>query len=186
MNYLSTKQIKDLKFKKVGKNVLISKNASIIDPGKIEIGNNSRIDDFSLLYGSIKIGRNVHITPMCLIGAGKTKIQIDDFCTLAYGVKIFSQSDDYLDGYMTNSTINKKFKKITKKRVLLKKHCIIGTNSVVFPGCKLEEGTAVGAMSLVNHNTQSWSVYVGIPAILKKKRNKISKKILKKFLITKK
>ena len=168
MNYLSIKEIKDMKFKKVGENVLISKKASIIDPINIEIGSNSRIDDFSILYGSIKIGRNVHITPMCLIGAGKTKIQIDDFCTLAYGVKIFSQSDDYLDGYMTNSTINKKFKKINKKKVLLKKHCIIGTNSVVFPGCTLEQGTAVGAMSLINQNTKSWSVYAGIPASLKK------------------
>ena len=185
MNYLSIKEIKDMKFKKVGENVLISKKASIIDPINIEIGSNSRIDDFSILYGSIKIGRNVHITPMCLIGAGKTKIQIDDFCTLAYGVKIFSQSDDYLDGYMTNSTINKKFKKINKKKVLLKKHCIIGTNSVVFPGCTLEQGTAVGAMSLINQNTKSWSVYAGIPASLKKKKDKNSKKIFKKFLILK-
>lgn len=181
MNYLSTKEIKDMKFKKVGESVLISKKASIIDPINIEIGSNSRIDDFSILYGSIKIGRNVHITPMCLVGAGKTKIQIDDFCTLAYGVKIFSQSDDYLDGHMTNSTINKKFKKINKKRVLLKKHCIIGTNSVIFPGCTLEEGTAVGAMSLINKNTKSWSVYVGVPANFKKIRKKIPSSLIKKF-----
>ena len=181
MSYFTKEEIKNLGFKKIGSNVLISKKASIIDPINIEIGNNSRIDDFSILYGSIKIGRNVHITPMCLIGAGKTKIQIDDFCTLAYGVKIFSQSDDYLDGYMTNSTINKKFKKINKKMVLLKKHCIIGTNSIVFPGCTLEQGTAVGAMSLINQNTKSWSVYVGIPASYKKKRKKITKKFLKNF-----
>ena len=182
MNYFTQEEIKNIGFKKIGSNVLISKKASILDPKKIEIGSNSRIDDFSLLYGSIKIGRNVHVTPMCLIGAGKTKIQIDDFCTLAYGVKIFSQSDDYLNGNMTNSTVDDKFKKIQRGRILIKKHCIIGTNSIVFPGCTLQEGTAVGAMSLINKNTKSWSVYVGIPANFKKIRKKIPSSLIKKFL----
>lgn len=173
MNYFTSRQLKKMKFKSLGKNVLISKKASIIKPEKINIGDNCRIDDFSLLYGSINIGRNVHITPMCLIGAGNTNITIGDFCTLAYGVKVFSQSDDYTDGYMTGSTVDKKLKKDTCKKVLLEKHVIIGANSVIFPGCVLKEGSSIGACSLVKKDTKAWCVYYGIPARFKKKRKKI-------------
>jgi acetyltransferase-like isoleucine patch superfamily enzyme len=182
MNYLSNKDIKKIKFKKIGNNVLISKNASILKPNEIEIGDNSRIDDFCLLYGSITIGRNVHITPMCLIGAGKTTIEIKDFSTLAYGVKIFSQSKDYTDGSMANSTINQEFKKIKKGKIIIEKHVIIGANSIVFPGCIIREGTSIGAMSLVNKNTKCWSFYLGIPAIYKQKRKKISERIVNRII----
>lgn len=173
MNYYNKKELKDIGFKKIGKNVLISKKASILKPEKIEIGNNTRIDDFALLYGSINIGSNVHITPMCLIGAGNTNIRISDFCTLAYGVKIFSQTDDYLDGYMTGSTVDKDLKRDICKKIVLEKFVIVGANSVIFPGCLLKEGTAVGACSLLNKNTKPWSVYYGTPAKFKKKRKKI-------------
>ena len=115
MNYYSQKDLKKIGFKEIGKNVLISKKASVLNPEQIKIGDNSRVDDFVLMYGKIEIGKNVHITPMCLVCAGQTKIIIQDYCTLAYGVKIFSQSDDYKDGYMTGSTVKKKFKKRHKK-----------------------------------------------------------------------
>ena len=173
MNYLNKKQLKKIRFKKIGKNVLISKKASILNPEKIEIGDNSRIDDFALMYGSISIGRNVHITPMCLIGAGNTKITISDFCTLAYGVKVFSQSDDYTDGFMTGSTVKKSLKKDTCKNIFLEKFVIIGANSVIFPGCVLKEGSAIGACSLLKTDTLPWSIYYGVPARFKKKRKKI-------------
>ena len=173
MNYLTKQQLKKFKFKSLGKNVLISKKASIIQANKMIIGDNTRIDDFALLYGSINIGKNVHITPMCLIGAGSTNIVIEDYCTLAYGVKVFSQSDDYINGFMTGSTVNKKLKNDTHKKVILEKHVIIGTNTVILPGCIIREGSSIGAMSLVNNSTKKWSLYFGIPAVYKRKRKKI-------------
>lgn len=51
MNYLTQEEIKNVEFKKIGSNVLIIKKASISDPKEIEVGNNSVIDDFSMLYG---------------------------------------------------------------------------------------------------------------------------------------
>jgi len=81
---------------------------------------------------------------------------LDDFSGLAYGVKAFTCSDD-----LTNPTIPEKYKKAS---VYISKHCIIGTDSVIFPGVKLAEGTAIGAMTLVTKSTEPWSVYFGIPA----------------------
>ena len=34
----------------------------------------------------------------------------------------------------------------------------------VLPGIIVEEGTAIGSMSLVKKNTNAWSIYAGIPA----------------------
>jgi carbonic anhydrase/acetyltransferase-like protein (isoleucine patch superfamily) len=70
----------------------------------------SRIDDFCILSGSIEIGRYVHITPMCLIAGGNSGVKLLDCCTLAYGVKIFAQSDDYSGETMVNSLIDSMYK----------------------------------------------------------------------------
>lgn len=47
---------------------------------------------------------------MCLVAGGEPGIIMSDFVTLAYGVKVFSQSDDYSGKSLVNSNIPKKFK----------------------------------------------------------------------------
>ena len=76
---------------------------------------------------------------------------------------------------MTNSTIPTKYKNEYKKEILIKKHSIIGTASIIVPGVTLETGTSIGAMSLVLHSTEAWSIYIGSPA---KKINNRSKSLL--------
>lgn len=44
---------------------------------------------------------------MCLIAGGTQGVYLDDYVPLAYGVKIFSQSDDYSGQSMCNSLIDK-------------------------------------------------------------------------------
>ena len=61
MAYYSEEENKLLGFKSIGQNVKISKLAAIYDHSKIEIGDNSRIDDFCVISGHLKIGHNVHI-----------------------------------------------------------------------------------------------------------------------------
>jgi len=165
MAYYSEEELLKLGLKKVGKNVKISTKCSIYYPEEIEIGDNSRIDDFCILSGKISIGRNVHIAPYCLLDAGDTPIIIEDFSGLAYRVTIFTRSDDYSGKTLTNPTIPLKYRYLTKKgMVVIKKHSIIGAGSIIFPGVTLEEGTAIGAMSLVTKSTKPWSIYFGIPA----------------------
>lgn len=174
MAYLSEVELQTLGFKKLGKNVKISNKASIYDYDQIEIGDNSRIDDFCILSGNIKIGKYCHITPMCLIAGGEPGIDITDFCTLAYGVKVFSQSDDYSGESMVNSLIPKKYKKEHFSPVKLNKHVIVGAGAVIFPGVELGEGCSIGAMSLVLKSTQPWGIYVGTPAKrIKERSNKL-------------
>ena len=182
MAYYTEQALKNLGFKYIGKNVKVSDKASIYNFDKISIDDNSRIDDFCVVSGKIKIGKNVHITPMCLLAGGEKGIIFEDFTTLAYAVQVFTQSDDYSGKTMTNSTIPKKYKNEYKKKVILKKHSIIGAGSIIMPGVTLAKGTSIGAMSLVLKDTKSWSVYVGNPAKKIKSKNKDLLKLEKIYL----
>lgn len=153
-----------MKFKSLGNNVLISDKASIYNADQIEIGDNSRIDDFCVIAGKVSIGRNVHIAIFCNIAGGSEGVQLDDFAGLAYGCHVFSQSDDYTGRTLTNPTVPTIYKNEIKKAVHIGRHCIVGTNSLIFPGVFLKDGCAVGAMSVVTKSTEEWSVYSGIPA----------------------
>ncbi len=178
MAYYTDEELKTLGFKYLGKNVKISTKASIYNCEQIEIGDNSRIDDFCVVSGKIKIGRNVHITPMCLAAGGEKGIIFEDFTTIAYGVKVFTQSDDYSGSTMTNSTIPAQYKNELKSEVVIKKFSIVGAGSIIMPGVTIEEGTSIGAMSLILQSTEPWGIYVGIPA----KRIKDRKKDLLKLV----
>lgn len=171
MPYYSNSELATLGFKKIGKNVLVSKSAAIYTHDQIEIGDNTRIDDFCVVSGKVVLGRNIHIAVFCNVAGGELGVFMHDFSGLAYGCQVFAQSDDYSGRSMTNPTVPNKFKHETKAKVVIGKHCILGTGVVVYPGVEIAEGTAVGSMSVVNRSTEPWSIYMGIPARKIKNRN---------------
>lgn len=174
MAILNYEAIKTLGFKSVGKNIKISDKASFYGASHIVLGNNVRIDDFCILsagIGGIIIGSNIHIAPYSsLIGAGK--IELNDFCNISSRVAIYSSSDDYSGESLTNPTIPSEFTKVFHADVILQRHVIVGSGSVILPGITLEDGVAIGALSLVKKNCQSFGVYAGSPAVRIKERKK--------------
>lgn len=164
MAYLSQDELDAMGFARLGSNVRISSKASLYDTDKMEIGDNSRIDDFCVVSGKLTIGRNVYIGPFGLIAGGTPGIVFEDFSTLAYRVQVFSQSDDYSGATMTNPTVPARFKQEIKESVRLCRHTIVGAGATIMPGVQLAEGTAIGAGSLVLHSTAEWSIYAGSPA----------------------
>lgn len=182
MAYLSRKILEQIGFKKLGMNVKVSDKASIYNADQIEIGDNSRIDDFCVLSGRVILGRFVHIAPHCLLAGGELGISMDDFSGLAYYVQVFSQSDDYSGRSLTNPTVPNQFKRETKKAIFIGRHVIIGAGSIVFPGVNLAEGCSVGAMTLVNKSTEPWGIYLGNPAKRIKERKKDILKLEADFL----
>lgn len=182
MAYLTSKQLKEMGFKALGKNVKISDKASIYNADQIEIGDNSRIDDFCVISGKVSIGRNVHFAPMCLVAGGEKGIVFSDFSGIAYQVQVFTQSDDYSGATLTNPTIPNKYKQEYKKSVFVGRHVIVGAGSIIFPGVNLAEGCSIGAMTLVNKSTESWSIYIGNPARKVKDRKQDLLMLEKQFL----
>ena len=92
-NFLNNKQLKNLKFKALGKNIKISSNVTIIGAKKIKIGNNVRIDDYTILSvqeGFLEIGSNVHIGGQSYLGCAGG-IVIKNNVNISQGVKIYSK-----------------------------------------------------------------------------------------------
>jgi len=152
MAMLPRDAIESIGFANVGNNVHISDRASIYGANRIFIGSNVRVDDFCVLAageGGIYIGSYVHIAVgSSLIGAGK--ITLSDFSGLSSRVSIYSSSDDYSGASLTNPTVPDEFKRVSDAPVYLGKHVIVGSGSVILPGIRLEEGVAVGALSLLH------------------------------------
>jgi len=172
MAFMSEDQLRAMGFKSLGSNIKISEKASFYNCDQLEIGDNSRIDDFCVVSGKIKIGRNVHVAVFCNLAGGEEGIELHDFSGLAYGCQVFAQSDDYSGMTMTNPTVPKIYKNEIKKEIIIGRHVIVGTNSLIFPGVHLQEGCAIGAMTLVRKSTEPWFIYSGNPAIKIKSRNK--------------
>ena len=174
MAMLSREAIDALGFSFVGENVQISDLASFYGVSRIALGNNIRIDDFCVLsagVGGISIGDHVHLAIYTsLVGAGR--ITLSDFCNISSRVAIYSSSDDYSGATMTNPTVPSEYKDVTHADVLLGKHVIVGCGSVILPGVTLEEGVAVGALSLVNRDCKAFGIYAGNPARRIKERKR--------------
>jgi acetyltransferase-like isoleucine patch superfamily enzyme len=151
-------------FAALGREVRISDRASIYGAGQMRIGDYSRVDDFCVLSGRLDIGRNVHITPLCLVAGGTAGIVMEDFSTLSYRVSVFAQSDDYSGVTMTNSTVPARFKREKRASVRIGRHVIVGAGAIVCPGVNLAVGTAVGAASLIRSSTAPWTIMAGVPA----------------------
>lgn len=157
-----------------GTNVKIDSSVKIINPKNVHIGNNVRIDAFCFFSASnpIIIGNNVHISLYTQLGAAGGTITLEDFSGISSRVSIFTTTDDYSQGWMTNPTIPDKFKKVKAGSVMLHKHVIIGCGSVVMPGVTLGTGCSVGALSFVNKSVPEFTIVTGIPMRLIGKRNK--------------
>ncbi len=165
MSYLTRDQIEAMGFASVGNNVLISDRASFYGADRISIGNNVRIDDYAVLsagLGGIEIGNYIHIAIYSsLVGAGK--ICLCDFCNISSRVSIYSSNDDYSGAFLTNSMVPNIFSCVTQADVILMKHVIIGSGSIVLPGVVLHEGVAIGALSLVKKSCDPYGIYCGNP-----------------------
>lgn len=183
MSYLTQQEIEQMEFKFIGKNVKISNNAKIYNADQIEIGDNSRIDDFCVLSGKIKIGRNVFMGVHSNLAGGVNGIELADFVTMAYYVNVFTQSDDYLGFTLTNPTVPRKYKNELFGSLKIGKHVIVGSNSVIMPNAHIAEGCSIGAMSLVTKATDPWGIYVGVPAKWIKSRSTELLKLEQQYLL---
>ncbi|MBU4205069.1 acyltransferase [Patescibacteria group bacterium] len=101
---------------------------------------------------SLKLGKETDIGAFVYINA-EAGVVVEDGVQIGAGTKIYSIS-----------TIDNK-----KGRVLLKKKCKIGANSVIMPGVTVGENSIIGAFSFVNKNIPDDVVAFGIPVKVIKK-----------------
>ena len=174
MAYYTSEELINIGLKSFGDNVFISRKCSIYNAQNIIIGDNVRIDDFCVLsagIGGIRIGSFIHIgVYTSIIGGGK--VILEDYCNISSKVAIYSSNDDYSGEFMTNPMVAKKFTNVTNQDVLIGKHVIIGSGSVILPCVTLNEGCAIGSLSLVKNDVPRFTIYAGNPIKFIKNRNR--------------
>lgn len=187
MALLSAKGLSTMGFASIGRDVRVSDRASFYGVSRIHLGDHVRIDDFCVLSageGGISIGHHVHIAVYaCLIGAGR--ITLSDFANISSRVSIYSSSDDYSGATMTNPTVPEEFKNVDHAAVYIGRHVVIGSGSVVLPGTILEDGVAVGALSMMRGHCPAFGIYAGVPARRVRERSRGLLEVEQRFLRSK-
>jgi len=152
------------RLKKCGKGVRIFPLAKIVNPGVIEIGDCSMIDDFTFIYGGkgIRIGRYVHVASfVSVIGGGE--LVVGDYADVACGSRILTGTDNYKGGSRMSSALPYEQRSVTRGTVVIGKDAFVGTNVVVHPNVTIGEGAVIGSNSLVLHDIEPWTINVGSP-----------------------
>ena len=106
-----------------------------------------------------------------------------DFSGLSQGVKIYSQTDDYSGKYLTNPTVLEKYTGVTKGKVAIGKHVMIGSGSVVLPAVTIGEDSSIDAQSLVTKDIDTWGVFFGAPVRRLKNRSRNFLELEKEILL---
>ena len=183
--YYSGADLTNAGFRKLGKNVSIAKNCTIIGIKNILIGDNVRIDGYYSIIaagtGYVELGSFIHIGGYCMLSAGDG-IVMEDFSGLSQGVRMYSRTDDYSGKFLTNPTVPEKYTGITKGKVTLERHVIIGSGSVILPLVTIAECSSVGTLSLVTKSLDKWGVYFGSPAKRLKRRSQALLQLEKQFI----
>ena len=163
-SFYSEEELQLLGFKSIGKGCCISRKACFYGIDRMTIGDNVRIDDFCIMSGEITLGSNIHISAYVAL-YGSKGIIMEDFTGIFSG--------EYFIGPI--HPIEKT--KITGGTVIIKKFTQIGAHCIIMPSLTLEEGTVIGASSLVRHSTEPWGIYYGTPARFVRQRNQGMKKL---------
>jgi acetyltransferase-like isoleucine patch superfamily enzyme len=172
--YYCSEELRGFGFAHVGDNVRVARNCVIIGAGNIEIGEGTRIDSRTEIFatngrlrleGANHIGGNSHL---CVAA----DLTFDEFSGCSQGARVYTATDDYSGRWMAGPCVPEELRGGTVKPIRLGRHCIIGSGSVVLPGCDFADGAAVGALSLVTKPLEEWSLYHGNPARLVKRRSR--------------
>ena len=135
------------------------------------VSENVEIDTLS------NIGKYTYIGQYTTITSSK----IGNYCSIASFVKIGHGEHD-LDKISTNSVFcENSFDQLTKSECIIGNDVWIGTDAVILRGVNVGNGVVIGANSVVNKDIPDFSIAVGSPARIIRKRfddNKI-KEIIK-------
>ncbi|MFC1870787.1 acyltransferase [Chloroflexota bacterium] len=152
------------KLNKCGSEVKIYPMAKVIKPEVIEIGDYSRIGDFTFVYGGngIRIGKYVNIAGfVSIIGGGE--LVIGDYAAVSWGSRIITGTDTYYGGKRMSAALPKEQRNLIIGKVVIEKDAFIGANAILHPNVRIGEGAIIGSNSLVLKDIEPWSVNVGSP-----------------------
>ena len=171
-SFYSESELKEIGFRFIGKQVKLSRKASIYSPQTITIGDNVRIDDFCILSGNITIGSNIHISAYVAL-YGSMGIVMEDYSGISPMSVVYSAMDDFSGNYLIGPIHPAETTNVNGGAVRICRFVQVGSNTIIFPNITINEGAVVGACSLVNKDIEEWSINYGVPATKHKTRNRM-------------
>lgn len=154
--------------KSCGNNVIIEDGVRIFHPENIEIGDNVYIGHDTILkgyYNSIlSIGSNTWIGQQCFIHAAGG-VTIGESVGIGPMVKIHGAKHDEI-----GIDIPILFSKLVYSRIVINDDCNIGIGAIIMGGVTIGKGSKIGANAVVNKSIPEYSIAVGVPAKVIKKR----------------
>tara|TARA_R110000824_G_scaffold50368_3_gene140719 strand:+ start:1291 stop:1878 length:588 start_codon:yes stop_codon:yes gene_type:complete len=166
--------LKSLNLQSLGENVYISSKCSIYGASNISIGDNVRIDDFCVITskrGNLLLEGNNHIGALTYLN-GNGGVTFKKYSGVSSRCSIYSETDDYEGGYLTNPTIPNEYKNVKNGAVYIGLHVVVGTNSTILPGAHLSDYCSIGCNSVVSGKTKESLFHMGFPLMGIKKRDK--------------
>ena len=178
-------------FAEVGRGVVFGRNVVIRHPHKIQIGSNVMIDDNCVLDAKgcqgtdFVLGNNVILSRGCILSAKDGKLSIGDNTNfgsncLVYAVKETRIGRDTLFAaqcYVGGSMYHIERTDIPPIRqgsyahgVSIGDGCWLGASVKVIDGVTIGDGVVLGTGAVVNKNIEPFTVAVGVPAKVIKKR----------------
>lgn len=170
-SFYSYEELSDMNFKSIGNNCMISRKASFYGTSKISIGDNVRIDDFSILSGNITLCNNIHISAYVAL-YGANGIEFQNYTGISARSTIYSAMDDFSGDYLIGAVHPDKYTHVTGGKVTICSYSQIGANVLIFPNLTIGEGCVVGACSMVKNDIYPWGIYYGLPVQRVKERKK--------------
>lgn len=181
-------------FKKIGKGVVFGRNMTIRHPGKIEIGDNVVFDDNTVIDAKGETNKGLFIGSNVLVGRNTSisckggDIEIGDYTNIGPANIIISESSLKIGQYVFTSGHvymiaggNHTFDRrdipiwhqpcISKGGIVLDDDIWIGASSTILDGVRIGRGAIIGAATLVHKRIRPYTVNLGVPAQLVKKRD---------------
>lgn len=143
--------------------------------GNIQLGFGCRLSDI-VCHGNVKIGNYVSVSgPGTKIVSSKEDITIGNFCSIAANVIIQEHMHDYqrITTYFIRRNVlglNLNEDIISRGPILIGDDVWIGSNVVVLSGITIGRGSVIGAGSVVTKDIPPYSIVVGNPARVIRKR----------------
>ncbi len=155
-------------FERLGKDTVLEKNVLVFHAENIRVGNNVYVGHNSILKGYHKnkmiIGDHTWIGQGCFLHSAGG-LEIGKAVGIGPMVKIITSA--HKEGPLNTPIL---FNDLEFKKVTIEDGCDIGTGALILPGVTIGEGSIVGAGAVVTKSIPSFSVAVGIPAKVIRKR----------------
>jgi acetyltransferase-like isoleucine patch superfamily enzyme len=151
---------------KIGKNVIFKPPIEFYYPQALCIGDNTIVHEYvtfkSEANGKIIIGKNCKINKFNHIEGGMIRIGDDTW----FGPSVHITDGDH--GFAKGELIRKQ--PAVSKPVTIESDVWLGAKVIVLKGTRIGKGSVVGAGSVVTKSIPPYSVAVGVPARVIKKR----------------